>query len=304
MQYLALNYTGDSFYTDTNSTATPAQTHAIFAQSQPWNAAYFILHSLEAAVLQTAKLMVRSGVYGLVGRSLGMQPSCCRAASHTPASTRAAHCFDALSASHTPTLLSLTQVLNRLLLFAFSQASPSLRRRVHTSFIIIIITIAIINTAGVCSSIVVASLTLQVGRLHADLALAYESRDTSSISRFTVAVDSQNQRTSSATSIQQFCEVTSLLLIVVTFLIAGCLCFNRLRTSSSRSSPAPELSKISRQITATVAVVFVTFLLRATFAMFNALAWALQVKTPNFKPQIPTPDRNARIKCIFRMTGG
>ena len=62
MQYLALNYTGDSFYTDTNSTATPAQTHAIFAQSQPWNAAYFILHSLEAAVLQTAKMMVTLGV--------------------------------------------------------------------------------------------------------------------------------------------------------------------------------------------------------------------------------------------------
>ena len=58
MQYLALNYTGNSFYTP-NSSLTDVQAQAFFAQSQPWNASYFVLHAVEFAVLSVAKLVVR-----------------------------------------------------------------------------------------------------------------------------------------------------------------------------------------------------------------------------------------------------
>ncbi len=171
------------------------------------------------------------------------------------------------------------QVLDRLLMFSFMRASPAIRRRVYTAFVVIIIIVTIINTAGICSSIAVAYLTVQVGNLHSSLSHAYESRNTADINLYTSRVDSQNQLTSAATSIQQFCEVSSLLLIVVTFVIAGSFCFRRLRSSSTRSSPSSEFRRLSRQITATVAAVFVTFLLRAAFSMLNALAWALQVQS-------------------------
>ena len=59
MQYLALNYTGNSFYTAPNSSLTAVQDQAFFAQSQPWNASYFVLHSVEFALLSVAKLVVR-----------------------------------------------------------------------------------------------------------------------------------------------------------------------------------------------------------------------------------------------------
>ena len=178
-------------------------------------------------------------------------------------------------------------MLDRLLMFSFMQASPAMRRRVYTAFVVIIIIITIINTAGICSSIAVAYLTVQVGNLHWSLSLAYASSNTADINLYNSRVDSQNQLTSTATSIQQFCEVSSLLLIVVTFVIAGSFCFRRLRSSSTRSSPSSEFKRLSRQITATVAAVFVTFLLRASFSMLNALAWALQVQI-TMKPQAST----------------
>jgi hypothetical protein len=102
-------------------------------------------------------------------------------------------------------------------------------------------------------------------------------------------------------SVQQFCEVAVLLLIIVAFTAVGALCARRITeallqvkqasataTASSGSQGsdirmlAGNVSAASRrlrvQIVVTVVVVFVTFLLRAVYSIMNALSRALETE--------------------------
>ena len=105
-----------------------------------------------------------------------------------------------------------------------------------------------------------------------------------------------------ALSVQQFCEVGVLLLIIVAFAAVGALCARRIaeallqvKQASATATAIPgsrgsdirvlagNLSAASRrlrlQIVVTVVVVFVTFLLRAVYSIMNALSRALETET-------------------------
>ena len=84
-------------------------------------------------------------------------------------------------------------------------------------------------------------------------------------------------------SVQEFCEVLVLLLIIAQFAVAGVMCARRI-SSVLRGMPGSgggghagwSARRLRLQIVATVAVAFVTFLLRAVFSTMYALSNALQ----------------------------
>ena len=102
-------------------------------------------------------------------------------------------------------------------------------------------------------------------------------------------------------SVQQFCEVVVLLLIIVAFTAVGALCARRITeallqvkqasatataSSGSQGSDIRMLAgsvsaasiRLRLQIVVTVVVVFVTFLLRAVYSIMNALSRALETE--------------------------
>ena len=96
---------------------------------------------------------------------------------------------------------------------------------------------------------------------------------------------------SDAASVQQFCEVAVLLIIILAFAVVGIASARRvssalLEVSNSNHEHVEAAGRqLRRRIVGTAAVVFVTFLLRAVFSTMNALANALQNDAAN----CPTP---------------
>ena len=84
-------------------------------------------------------------------------------------------------------------------------------------------------------------------------------------------------------SVQQFCEVAVLLLIILAFAVVGIACARRvssaLRLRDLNDEHVEAVGRqLRRKIVGTAAFVFVTFLLRAVFSTMNALANALQIE--------------------------
>ena len=79
-------------------------------------------------------------------------------------------------------------------------------------------------------------------------------------------------------SIQGFSEISVLVLLIATFIAVGVMCARRVDSSlASMTSGAGATAKhLRRQIVVTVAVVFVTFFLRATYTTMLAISSAFQ----------------------------
>lgn len=149
---------------------------------------------------------------------------------------------------------------------------------------------------------VVAVVTLgnAVG-LAANIAAAVhfqKAADAASISSAFLAVDdlqggrvyraitvTQVQLAGSIASVQSFCEVAVLLLIVLAFLVTGVACIRRVRSflqllhnwRSNNSAAAEEGGALlQRQIVATTVFVFVAFLVRSFTSTFVAVVYQLQ----------------------------
>ena len=96
------------------------------------------------------------------------------------------------------------------------------------------------------------------------------------------------QLAASTQSLQSFCELAVLLLIIVAFAVVGAACPRRISSeqqhldalvnAADAAAAAPAWRKLRLQIVGTAAFVFVTFLLRAVFSTMNALSSALQTE--------------------------
>jgi hypothetical protein len=80
-------------------------------------------------------------------------------------------------------------------------------------------------------------------------------------------------------SVQSFCEVAVLLLIVASFFLVGVLCVRRVRSLlhslDSSSAAASTGRNLHRQVMATTGIVFAAFLLRSAYSAMFAIAWGL-----------------------------
>ncbi len=79
-------------------------------------------------------------------------------------------------------------------------------------------------------------------------------------------------------STQEFAEMCTLLLIIAAFFVVGVMCARRVNSSltSMTAHAGAKAKHLRRQIVVTAGVVFVTFLLRAVFASFNAVSASRQ----------------------------
>jgi hypothetical protein len=168
-------------------------------------------------------------------------------------------------------------VLDRMKQFAVVEADGTARRW-FVGGRVVMAAVVVGNMVGLGGSIAVAVYFKTAADLASAAAAAAASNSTVAVSNLTNLWDQQLQLAISTQSIQEFCEVAVLLLIILSFAAAGVSCARLLSAALRDMNDVAGAAgkKVRLQIVGTCAVVFVTFLLRAAFATMNAVASLLQ----------------------------
>jgi hypothetical protein len=154
-------------------------------------------------------------------------------------------------------------------------AKDAMSRRLAVAGRVVMAVVVLGDVVGLCGNVAAAVYYKQAGDLNAAAAAAYDANKSfsestsfvnSSISTGTVAANAQ--------SVQQAGEVVVLLIIIASFAVVGAACLRRVNAAlrASTDEHGAVALQLRRQIGGTTAFVFVTFLLRAVFAIMNALA--------------------------------
>jgi hypothetical protein len=178
-------------------------------------------------------------------------------------------------------------VLHRMADFAVPK-SDGLSRRLAVGGRVVMAAVVVGDVVGLCANVAAAVLSKQVGDFDNAAAAAYAANSTDAAYSFNVQAAQKATVADNTASVQQFCEVAVLLLIIIAFAVIGPACARRLSSEQQRfddnpfvdtayaAAAAPAWRQVRRQILGTAAFVFVTFLLRAVFSTMNALSNALQ----------------------------
>ncbi len=178
-------------------------------------------------------------------------------------------------------------VLDRMADFAVTKGD-AMRRRLAVGGRIVMAAVVVGNLTGVIGNLAAAVYSKEAGDLFMAASAAYADNATAIGNNFSNLAAQQSSVASFAASVQQFCEVIVLLIIILAFAVVGIACARRVSSALriTRSSSIDEHGVVSaagrqlrRKIVGTAAFVFVTFLLRAVFATMNALANALQTQS-------------------------
>jgi hypothetical protein len=139
------------------------------------------------------------------------------------------------------------------------------------------------NVVGLCGNVAAAVLTKQAGDLNNAAAAAFAANSTEAANTIVVQASQKASVANDAASVQQFCEVAVMFIIILAFAVVGIASARRV-SSALRDMNDEHVKAVGRQlrrkIVGTVAFVFVTFLLRAVFSTMNAFANALQNDVP------------------------
>ena len=188
-------------------------------------------------------------------------------------------------------------VLDRIREFAFSKADLMMRRWAAAEKAV---TLAVVvgNLVGLCGNVAAAVYFFQAADLDSQSLAAFTANNAHAGNAFADLADRKAVTANFTASIQKFCEVAVLLLIIAAFAVAGIFSARLLRSAIlhlKRAANADTLSgaagaqarmladvagaagrQLLRKIACTFAVVFITFLLRAIYSIMFALAIALQ----------------------------
>jgi hypothetical protein len=169
-------------------------------------------------------------------------------------------------------------VLHRMADFAVPKGDGLSRRlAVWGQFVMAAVVVA--NVVGLCGNVAAAVGATEAGDLNNAAAVAYARNDTDSYNKYFSQANLKTSALSKAVSVQQFCEVVVLLIIILAFAIVGIASARRV-SSALRDMNDEHVEaagrQLRRQIVGTAAFVFVTFLLRAVFSIMNAVSDALQ----------------------------
>jgi len=169
-------------------------------------------------------------------------------------------------------------VLHRMADFAVPKGD-GLSRRLAVGGRIVMAAVVVGNVVGLCGNVAAAVLTKQDGDLANAAATAFAANSTEAANAFVVQANQKATVANDAASVQQFCEVAVLLIIILAFSVVGIASARRvssaLRDMNDEHGAAGR--QLRRRIVGTAAVVFVTFLLRAVFSIMNALSNALLI---------------------------
>ncbi len=177
-------------------------------------------------------------------------------------------------------------VLHRMADFGVPKGD-GLSRRLAVWGRVVMAAVVVGNVVGLCGNVAAAVLSKQTGDLSNAAGAAFAANSTQAAA-IVVQADQKSTVANAAGSVQQFCEVAVLLLIIVAFAVVGPACARRLSSEQQlhdnnplvdtayAAAAAPAWRQVRRRILGTAAFVFVTFLLRAVFSTMNALSSALQ----------------------------
>jgi hypothetical protein len=168
-------------------------------------------------------------------------------------------------------------VLDRMADFALANGD-GMPRRLAVGGWVVMAAVVVGNVVGLCANVAAAVYAKQGGDFNSASSAAFAANNTDAGNNFNheafqklfVAVD--------AASVQMFCEVAVLLIIILAFTVVGIASSRRLSSALRNMNHEQGAAgrQLRRQIVGTAAFVFVTFLLRAVFSTMSALAKALQ----------------------------
>jgi hypothetical protein len=141
------------------------------------------------------------------------------------------------------------------------------------------------NVAGLCGNVAAAVLGKQAGDLYNTAGAAFAASSSEAANAIVVQANQKDTVANDAASVQQFCEVAVLLIIILAFAVVGIASARRVSSALAlRNLNDDHVEAVGRQlrrrIVGTAAFVFVTFLLRAVFSTINALSGALEIQVP------------------------
>ena len=168
-------------------------------------------------------------------------------------------------------------VLDRMADFAAAKGDD-LSRRLAFGGRGVMAAVVVGHVVGLCGNVAAAVYFKESGDLYSAAAAALATNSTDTGNHFFNLAIQKNQLASAAASVQQFCEVAVLLIIILAFAIVGISGARRVNSAlrDMNDAQGATVRKLRLQIVGTTAFVFVTFLLRAVFSIMNALADALQ----------------------------
>ena len=168
-------------------------------------------------------------------------------------------------------------VLDRMLDFALSKMGPhSALQRAKTAFLGLLLAGI---TAGLAANITSAVYRIQNANFVTSAAAAITNQTT--VDSLLLDASSIMKHVDFAGSIQQFCEVCVLFCIIVAFAVSAVVASRRISTSLRRMSliesnaSAPAVRTLRKQIVGTSVFVFVSFIIRAVWAIMFALSNSL-----------------------------
>ena len=168
-------------------------------------------------------------------------------------------------------------VLDRMLTFSAAKEQGRAERLSNGRRLVMILVVTG-NLVGLGSYIASAVFYKEAGDLAAAAAAGYAANITSAADDGSLAANKAKARASNAQysgSFQEFSEVTVLLIIIAAFTVTGVASARRIAASlraMNHEAHRVQGQLLRLQLVATVAVVFVTFLLRAVFSTMYALA--------------------------------
>jgi len=204
---------------------TTAQVQSLNAQSQYWNAAFYVTYAIEFLCLSVAKLLV----------------------------------------------------LHRMADFAVAKGDGMSRRLAVVGRVVMAV-VVVGNVVGLCGNVAAAVYSKESGDLFMATSAAYAANNTEVGDTFYNLAFQKSSFATEVASVQSFCEVALLLIIILAFAAVGVECARRVSSALRNMNDTHEAAgrQLQRQIVGTAAFVFVTFLLRAMFSTMNALANTLQ----------------------------
>jgi hypothetical protein len=175
-------------------------------------------------------------------------------------------------------------VLDRMSDFAAPQGE-GMRKRWVAGGRIVMAAVVLANTSGLLANVAVAVHFQKSSEAFSAASACSAVNNTMCSLEHVASGQTELQLALSIASVQMFCEVVALLLILTAFVACGVLCARRMRHVRSKlldihltnaSKAADSVNFVRLQMLGTVSFVFVAFVLRSVVSTMLAVAWQFQ----------------------------
>jgi hypothetical protein len=181
-------------------------------------------------------------------------------------------------------------VLDRMMTLAKFKQNPALQKRISVASRLVVVLVVCINVVSIAGGIVTAVNLQPIINLYSTAISKYNA-DPNSLLAFQIVQmdlpegDSDYHTFTRNCNVQLVSEVVLLALLIAVFVLTGIVCVRRtLALVIQRTDTALEENRqlLLRQISSTVLVIFVSFLLRIAYAILSASTnlWQSQNLTP------------------------